>query len=108
MDSSPISWGPVHRMVGRLLAGRSTFIVAGSPEWCALDDDDPQKTAALLIAADRWALDQERLHLEHQRIAAKEAAIEISAAKVWSQIARRIRDRNDFYNTNPDLRRRAS
>lgn len=107
MDS-PISWEPVHHFVGRLLAGRSTAILPGTPEWCALDDNDPRKTVALLIAADRWALDQERLHLEHQRIAAKDAALQISAEKDWAAVARQIRERNDFYNTHPDLRRRAS
>ena len=108
MVNPPISWGPVHAFVGRLLAGRAaTAIIAGTPEWCALADDDPQKVAAVLTAASRWALEQELLDLHRQR-AAKDAAVEISKSKSWSSVARRLRDRAEFFNTHPDLRRRAS
>jgi hypothetical protein len=76
---------------------------AGSAEWCALADDDPVKTSALLDAARHWVL-----RVETFQEAQCEAARELSAAADWSTIAREINERTDFYAAQPWLRRAAS
>ncbi len=106
VTDQPIAWEPVHTFVGRLLAGRSTTIIAGTPEWIALDHDDPAKTDALITAGSRWVLEHQLDQLDEQRAAAKAAAIEISTARDWSAVAKRIRDRDQFYREHPDLRRK--
>lgn len=106
MTDRLITWEPVHAFVGRLLAGRTTHITAGTPEWIALDDDDPRKTTAVLIAGSRWALEQSLDQLDDRRAAAKEAAVDIAEARDWAVVAQRIRDRDAFYREHPDLRRK--
>lgn len=106
--TSPIAWNPVRDFVYRVLGGRTTTIIAGTPEWIALDDDDPRKTTAVLIAGSRWALEQELDEIHWQRGALKRAAEEVSAARDWAAVAKRIRDRDQFYREHPDLRRKVS
>lgn len=77
--------------------------MAGTPAWCALDDGDPVKTAALLDAAQHWAL-----RVETCQQAACDASREISAAEDWSAIAQHVQDRREFYAARPWLRRSAS
>ncbi len=101
-----VSWEPVHTFVGRLLAGRHTTIVAGTPEWIALPDDAPAKLLAVLTAGSRWCLETELDQIDQRRIAAKTAAIEVATALDWTRVAKRIRDRDQFYRDNPDLRRK--
>lgn len=103
-----VSWEPVHTFVGRLLAGRHTTIVAGTPEWIALPDDAPAKLLAVLTAGSRWCLETELDQIDQRRINAKMAAIDLSQARVWSAVAQRIRDRDAFYKANPDLKRKVS
>lgn len=104
--SAPINWQPVHTFVGRLLAGRTTTIIAGTEEWIALPDDDPAKTIALLTAGSRWCLEQNLEELDQHRAAKKAAAIEIATALDWTRVAKRIRDRDAYYKAHPDLRRK--
>lgn len=106
MTDQPITWEPVHTFVGRLLAGRSTTIICGTPDWIQLDDDDPAKVAALLQAGSRWCLEMEIAQIEQQRLDAKASAIDISQARDWAAVAQRIRDRDAFYRDHPDLRRK--
>lgn len=106
MGSYDITWGPVRDFVRRVLGGRHTTIVAGTPEWIALPDDDPAKTIAVLTAGSRWVLEHQLDQLDEQRAAAKAAAIEISEARDWAVVAKRIRDRDAFYREHPDLRRK--
>ncbi|MGV9481752.1 DUF2742 domain-containing protein [Gordonia aichiensis] len=106
--TSPIAWNPVRDFVYRVLGGRTTTIIAGTPEWIALDDDDPRKTTAVLIAGSRWAHEQELDEIHWQRGALKRAAEEVSAARDWAAVAQRIRDRDQWYRDNPDLRRKVS
>ena len=108
MTDHPITWNPVRDFVYRVLGGRTTTIIAGTPEWIALDDDDPRKTTAVLIAGSRWALEQELDEIHWQRGALKRAAEEVSAARDWAAVAKRIRDRDQFYREHPDLRRKVS
>jgi len=74
--------------------------MAGTPEWCALDDNDPVKTAALLDAARHWAL-----RVDTCQEAACEASRDISAAADWSTVARKNLVRNAFYAHRPWLKR---
>ena len=106
--STPINWQPVHTFVGRLLAGRTTTIIAGTEEWIALPDDDPAKTIALLTAGSRWCLETELDQIDLRRAAAKAAAVDLAQARDWSAVAQRIRDRDAFYKANPDLARKVS
>lgn len=104
----PVAWEPVHAFVGRLLAGRHTTIICGTPEWIALDDDDPRKTTALIAAGNRWVLEQSLAQIDQRRIAAKHAAIDIAEARDWARVAKGIRDRDAFYREHPDLKRKVS
>ena len=96
-----VSWWDVHTYVTAVLEhlGRP-YPVAGTPAWCALADDDPAKTAALLDASRHWAL-----RMETCQQAECEASHAISAAADWSAIARNIKDRNEFYAARPWLKR---
>ncbi len=61
MGSAQVSWWDVHEFVAPLLEHVGSYPMAGTPEWCALPDYDPAKTAALLDAARHWALRVETL-----------------------------------------------
>ena len=74
--------------------------MAGTPAWCALADDDPAKLAALLDAAQHWAL---RVDICQQ--AQCEAGHAVSAAADWSEIARRYYVRECFEAEHPWARR---
>ncbi|MDS1114477.1 DUF2742 domain-containing protein [Gordonia westfalica] len=104
--TDPIRWEPVHAFVGRLLAGRHTTITAGTEEWIALPDDDPAKTIAVLTAGSRWCLEQQLDQIDQRRAATKDAAVDIAQARDWSDVARRVRARDQFRRDNPDLRRK--
>jgi hypothetical protein len=68
--------------------------MVGTPLWCALDDDDPVKIAALFDAAQHWALRVET----HQRTLA-EASRAVSEAEDWTAIATEISRRREVYIT---------
>ncbi|MGB3303732.1 MAG: DUF2742 domain-containing protein [Gordonia sp. (in: high G+C Gram-positive bacteria)] len=104
-----VDWDAVHAFVRRVLRGNhGPLPIAGTPEWQALPDDHPGKVAAVLVAGDRWVLEEERLNRENARAALKEAAVEASQEIPWAAIARAITQRDAFYKSNPDLKRRAS
>lgn len=106
MTTDHITWEPVHAFVGRLLAGRTTTIIAGTDEWNALPDNDPAKVLAVLTAGSRWCLEQALDQLDERRATAKQAAVDISEARDWAAVAKYIRDRDQFYREHPDLRRK--
>ena len=85
-----------------------TTVIAGSPEWRALSDDDPQKLAALVVAGSRWCLEEEIAEIDWQRGDLKRASVAISEALPWSRVAKRIRDRDAWYRDHPDLKRRSA
>ncbi|OBB46774.1 hypothetical protein A5752_25355 [Mycobacterium sp. 852002-51961_SCH5331710] len=95
-----MSWWSVHTYVAPLLESAGSWPMAGTPEWCNLDDDDPRKWAALLDAAQHHALRMETAQ-EHQCAASRDVA----AAADWTVIARKTRDRNEFYTQLPWLKR---
>jgi hypothetical protein len=101
--SQQVSWWSVHEHVADMLARVQSWPTVGTPAWCLLDDDDPRKLAALVDAAQHWAL-----RLETSQEASCEASREISAAADWSRIAEYIRAEREFYAGRPWLRRVAS
>lgn len=104
--TDPIIWDPVRDFVYRVLGGHTTTIIAGTEAWAALDDDDPAKLAAVLIAGSRWCLEENIAEIHWQRGALKRAANAISESRDWKQVAKRIRDRDQFYRDNPGLKRK--
>jgi hypothetical protein len=101
--SQQVSWFSVHEFVAPLLADVGQWPLAGTPEWCALDDDDPRKQAALYDAARHHAL-----RVETAQAALAQASRAVSAAEDWSAIAAEVRDRSEFYKQRPWLKRVAS
>ncbi|KSU59648.1 MULTISPECIES: DUF2742 domain-containing protein [unclassified Gordonia (in: high G+C Gram-positive bacteria)] len=108
--SGHVDWDAVRAYVHRVLADvtHTGLPVAGTPEWCQLHDDDPAKLAALVIAGSRWVLEEEIAEINWQRDALKRASIAVAQARDWAQVARRIRERDDFHREHPDLKRRTA
>lgn len=100
VSSRQVSWWSVHEHVWPLLAKVGSWPLAGTPAWCVLDDDDPRKWAAMLDAAQHHALRMETA--QEQQCAASR---DVAAAADWTGIARKIRDRNEFYTQRPWLKR---
>ena len=94
-----VSWWSVHEFVAPYLDAAAPM--AGTPAWCALDDDDPAKLAALLDAAQHWAL-----RVETCQEAECEASHDISATYDWAAIGRCVRDEAEFYRQKPYLKRK--
>ena len=67
------------------------------------DDADPAKWAALLDAAQHWAL-----RVETCQEARADASRTVSGALDWSALAHEIVQRAEFYAARPWLRRAAS
>lgn len=82
--------------------------VAGSPEWAVLNDGDPRKTAALIVAGSRWVLEQQLDGMRWQRSALKQAAVGVSEARDWAAVARRVRDRDEAIRSGAYIPRKAS
>jgi len=99
--SQQVDWWSVHEHVYPELERVGAWPTAGTPEWCALPDGDPAKTAALLDAARHWVL-----RVETCQAAECEASHAISAAADWRAVAGKIKDRHEFYSERPWLRRR--
>lgn len=83
--SRQVSWWSVHEHVSPLLESAGSWPMAGTPEWCALSDDDPRKLAALLDAARHWAL-----RVDTCQEARAQASRAISAALPWTEMANRL------------------
>ena len=105
-----------------MLEAAGSWPLVGSPQWCALPDDDPAKLAALLDAAQHWALRMETCQAEQRcakrwaecatrhavirkKLAEYQAGHAISAAADWTAISQQIRTRNEFYTERPWLKR---
>lgn len=102
-SSRQVSWWEVHEFVQPYLTAAGSWPMAGTPEWCLLDDNDPMKIAALYDAAQHWAL-----RVETCQEARCQASRDVSAADDWSRVARKMVQRNSFYAARPFLRRVAS
>lgn len=103
--SHTVDWVAVRDFLYRRPVGR-TCVVAGSPEWRALPDDDPQKLAALVIAGSRWVLEEQVAEQRARRDAEKAAAVEVARAADWTAVARRIRDRDAALRTGARIPRK--
>jgi hypothetical protein len=101
--SQQVSWWTVHEFVVPWLQGARPFPMLGTPSWVALDNRDPVKWAALLDAAQHWAL-----RVETCQQTECEASHDISAAYNWGAIGRGNRRYAEFYKQKPYLKRRAS
>jgi hypothetical protein len=91
-ESQQVSFWSVHEHVQPVLDEVGSWPMAGTPQWCALDETHPAKTAALLDAARHWAL-----RVETCQEAECEASQAVSAAADWSAIANEIRRRREVY-----------
>jgi uncharacterized protein DUF2742 len=102
MTSQQVSWWSVHEFVAAHLQVEQWPMV-GTPDWCELDDDDPVKWAAILDAAQHWAL---RVDTDQSTLC--DASRDVSAAVDWSAVSRVVRAHQEFYAARPWLRRVAS
>ena len=100
LTSRSVSWWPVHEFVSPMLTSVGTWPTVGTPEWCALPDNDARKIAAIYEAAQHWAL-----RLESSQAARAEASRDISDAADWYAVAREINQRAEFYAARPWLKR---
>jgi hypothetical protein len=82
--SQQVSWWSVHEYVLPDLEWALRWPTVGTPEWVALDDDDPINMVAIMDAAQHWAL-----RLEAGQESKCEASRDISAVEDWSKIAQR-------------------
>lgn len=106
--SYDVSWEAVRNFVYRLPARPNTTIIAGSPEWCALADDDPAKVAALITAGSRWVLEEQIDQIHRRRQAHKDMSLGLLEEHPWKKLRQYLTDRDEFYRKNADLKRRAS
>ena len=102
-SSRAVDWWTVHVFVDPWLTAFRGWPMVGTPDWCALPDDSPIKWAALLDAAQHWAL-----RLEGRGQACAEASKAISASYDWAAISNEIRQRGDYLAANPWARRKTS
>ena len=100
LASQQVSWLDVHDFVVPRLRKVGDWPMIGSPAWCDLGDRDLIKWASVLDAAQHWAL-----RVETCQQAECEASHAISAGWDWAAIARDIKQRADFYEARPWLRR---
>ncbi|WP_407689364.1 DUF2742 domain-containing protein [Mycobacterium sp. HUMS_1102779] len=91
IESQQVSWWSVHEHVRPFLDRVDSWPLVGSPAWCALPDG-PVKLAALLDAAQHWAL-----RLDSRQEAMSEASKALSAAADWKDVERQTRNRRDVY-----------
>jgi Protein of unknown function (DUF2742) len=104
VSSRQVSWWSVHEFVQPLLDQiGNTFPTVGTPAWCALDDDDPVKIAAVYDAAQHHAL---RLELNQE--ARAETSRDVSAAADWPRVAQEMAQLNSFRATHQWATRVAS
>jgi len=83
--SSQVSWWSVHTFVERLCnALNNAWPMVGTPAWCQFDDHDPAKWAALLDAAQHWAL-----RLETCQEARAQVSRDVSSAPTGAESAQK-------------------
>ena len=85
ISSRQVSWWDVHEYVQPSLDSAGPWPTAGTPAWCALDDDDPAKLAALLDAAQHHVL-----RVETAQAALAEASRAVAAGADWPALAAEI------------------
>jgi Protein of unknown function (DUF2742) len=103
VSSQAVSWWDVHEHVAPFLQAAESWPTVGTPAWCSLTNDDPRKMAALLDAAQHWAL-----RMDSCQEARCEASRSVSSALDWPAVAQEIKDLREFYTKRPYLKRVAS
>jgi hypothetical protein len=103
MGSAAVSWWDVHTFVAPQLETVGHWPMVGTPAWCRLSWNDPEKWAAILDAAQHWALRVETCQQAHC-----DASHAVSAAVNWTRIAESNRNHAEFYAERPWLKRRSS
>lgn len=90
LTSHTVDWWPVHEYVTERITA-ADWPMAGTLDWIRLPDRHPEKVAAILDAAQHWAL-----RIELHQAALAEASQDISTATDWKAIAQN-RDRGRAY-----------
>ena len=101
--STQVNWLTVHEHVTPLLELVGSWPLAGSPAWCALDERDVLKKAALYDAARHWAL-----RLEVGQEARCEASRAVAGEQDWAAVSRAVRSRAEFDAARPWMKRVAA
>ena len=91
-----VSWWSVHEYVTGFIGTLTDWPMAGTPEWCDLDDYEPRKLAAVLIAGSHHAL---RVETAQEANAAASKAV--AAAADWPAIAKEIHQLHNWRSTRP-------
>jgi hypothetical protein len=103
LASRTVDWWSVHTYVEPLLSRVRHWPMIGTATWCALDDDDPAKLAAIYDAAQHYAL-----RVDTAQAALADASRDVAAAADWSAIAAQHRNRADAAASGAYIARRAS
>ena len=109
LESRAVAWWPVLTFTADRIGVQPDAMPAlrvpllGTPGWCALDDTDPAKLAAVLDGGQHFAL---RLEIEQE--ARADASHTVSAAADWRGIAQAALQRDAWRAQRPWSRRVAS
>jgi Protein of unknown function (DUF2742) len=90
--SRTVDWWSVRTYVEPLLSRVGYWPMIGTVDWCALDDDDPAKLAAIYDAAQHHAL-----RVDTAQAALAEASHDVAAGADWPAIASDIVQRRAAY-----------
>ncbi|RWA15750.1 DUF2742 domain-containing protein [Mycolicibacterium brumae] len=81
--SNQVAFAEVLRFVADLGVDPTRVLTAGTPAWCELPDDHPDKLAAVLAAGVHHAL-----RVDLAQAARAEASRAVSASTDWSRVGR--------------------
>jgi hypothetical protein len=91
LQSSQVSWWSVHEFAAQWAAEYGVDLIdddlpnPGTPRWCGLRNDDPQKVAALLLRGSKAGL-----HDEGEQQARAEASRAVAGAADWRSVSRSV------------------
>ena len=109
LHSSQVSWLPAHEFAAQWAAEYGVDLIdddlpnPGTPRWCGLPNDDPQKVIALLLRASKAVL-----HDEGDQQARAEASKAVAGSADWTAIAREADQLAEFRSARPWLKRLVS
>ena len=109
LESRAVAWWPVLTFTADRIGLQPETMpqlrvpLLGTPAWCALDDTDPAKLAAVLDGGQHFAL---RLEIEQE--ASADASQTVSAAADWRGIAQELAQLQSFRANHPWSKRQAS
>lgn len=106
-ESRQVSWVEVYAFAQKWAAGQGIMlnpsVIAGTPQWCGMPDEDAHKLMALIIGGVREALRNDTYQSD-----LAEASKAIAACADWSVMARSNRQRADAIASGTYIPRRAS